>query len=111
MSMECSTDIPTALLNANISYRIASNLIPQTVVWIRKYQTQLSTTNGVLQIDKSDNACDEVLIILLWDEFVTLVHEHEFTSYVQTKKEVLNKKIFLGIYGLENYFRYFLTYY
>ncbi|KAF2880712.1 hypothetical protein ILUMI_25454 [Ignelater luminosus] len=100
-------EILNALQGAEVTYKLQSQLIPYTITWNRKLQTHFLDENEKLIPTSEIVETDEVLLIMNWKQIIELIHNRSLLAHIKSLQSVkCNKKLFLVIYGLENYFRY-----
>lgn len=77
------------------------------MTWTQPTQSQLTQIEGHLGLSTEKNDCQELIFITSWDEIVRHVCEKSLCEYFVRKQSLVpDKKITLGIYGLQDYFRW-----
>ncbi|XP_044736838.1 crossover junction endonuclease EME1 [Chrysoperla carnea] len=103
---EFGISIINVLDEANIKHERISQPVPNIITWTKEIQF-VDNENDQAQICSTYSDENYAVLILNWIQIVDLIEKSLFKNYIIEKRTILsNKKVTLGLYGLQRYFKH-----
>ena len=101
------SNILSTMQEAELSFNLCSQLIPQSISWKRQIEENYMSDQGEICTRRRLQDENQIIILWNWNEVVEKIANHTFCKSVESICDLLpQKRITLLIYGIIDYFSY-----